>query len=123
MKELINLFKSSKSLVVQALWICIVAYAVASLNVIIMALLTIDDTPGAYLNPKSSLFFAIASFVLVVIVSVYHISTMLRRRKRRSDKLKLSRAKMIRAKSHSHRKWLRLFASLTVKAVRAFPGD
>jgi membrane protein implicated in regulation of membrane protease activity len=115
MKEIINAFKNSKSLVVQALWICIVAYAAASLNVIIMALLTIDNTPGAYLNPKSSLVFAVVSFILVVIVSIYHISTLLRRRKRRSDKFKLSRAKMIRAKGHSNRKWLRKIAALAAQ--------
>jgi membrane protein implicated in regulation of membrane protease activity len=102
-------------MLVQILWICIIAYAVASLNVIIMALLTYNDAPGAYLNPQSSLTFAIVSFLLVVVVSAYHISTLVRRRKRRTDKRKLSLAKQLRARHNAARKKVRELVSVILR--------
>jgi membrane protein implicated in regulation of membrane protease activity len=57
-----------------------------------------------YLDPQTSLVFAVVSFLLVVLVSAYHISTLVRRRKRRSDKRTLSRGKTMRAKHNAARK-------------------
>jgi membrane protein implicated in regulation of membrane protease activity len=100
---------SNRSVIVQILWICIVAYSIASLTVIIHALVIYDRAQGAYLNPRSSLVFAVVSFTLVVLVSAYHISTLVRRRKRRSDRRKLSRGKAQRAKRNAAKKRIRDF--------------
>jgi hypothetical protein len=59
--------------------------------------------PGAYLNPRSLLIFSIISFFLAVLVSAYHLSTLIRRRKRRSDRQKISRLKYIKAKNRPSR--------------------
>jgi membrane protein implicated in regulation of membrane protease activity len=107
MKKLIKALTSNRSVMTQILWICIVAYAVASLNIIIHALIIPRDALGLYLDPRSSLVFAVISFLLVIIVSAYHISTLVRRRKRRSDKRKLSRGKTMRAKHNAARKRVR----------------
>ncbi|MDR2135153.1 MAG: hypothetical protein LBO76_00900 [Treponema sp.] len=109
MKKIINTIISNRSVMVQVLWICIIVYAIASLNIIIHALLIYDKAPGAYLDPQSSLNFALISFLLVVLISAYHISTLVRRRKRRSDRRKLSRAKTQRAKHNAARKRVREF--------------
>jgi uncharacterized membrane protein len=110
MKKLIKTLTSNRSVVTQILWICIVAYAVASLNIIIHALLIPREAlglMGLYLDPRSSLVFAVVSFLLVILVSAYHISTLVRRRKRRSDKRKLSWSKTMRAKHNAARKRIR----------------
>jgi membrane protein implicated in regulation of membrane protease activity len=89
----------NQSLIVQIIWICILLYAVASINILILALNTYKDLPGAYLNPDALTSFAVVSFLLVVVISAYHISTLLRRRKRRSDRQKMSRRRFIIAAS------------------------
>jgi membrane protein implicated in regulation of membrane protease activity len=43
--------------------------------------------PSSYLNPSVLTAFAIISFVLTLLISAYHLSTMLRRRKRKTDRL------------------------------------
>jgi hypothetical protein len=89
---------------VYILWICIIVYAIASINVLVLAVSTYKNAPGAYLNPQSLFLFAIISFVLAVAVSAYHLSTLLRRRKRRSDRQKISRLKYIKAKNRPSRR-------------------
>ncbi|MDR3146324.1 MAG: hypothetical protein LBU21_08600, partial [Treponema sp.] len=109
MKKIINTIINNRSVMVQVLWICIIAYVIASLNIIIHALLIYDRAQGAFLDPRSSLIFAVISFLLVLLISAYHISTLVRRRKRRSDRRKLSRAKTQRAKHNAARKRVREF--------------
>jgi membrane protein implicated in regulation of membrane protease activity len=109
MKKIVNAIISNRSVMVQILWICIVAYAVASLNIIVHAFFIYDKARGAYLDPQSSLLFAIISFLLVVLISAYHISTLVRRRKRRTDRRKLSKGKAQRAKHNAARKRAREF--------------
>jgi hypothetical protein len=60
--------------------------------------------PGAYLNPQSLLLFSVISFLLTVAVSAYHLSTLIRRRKRRSDRQKISRLKYIKARNRPSRR-------------------
>jgi membrane protein implicated in regulation of membrane protease activity len=85
----------NQSFIVQVIWICILLYAVASIYVLVLALNTSKDLPGAYLNPSTSTSFAVVSFLLVAVISAYHISTLVRRRKRRSDRQRMSRRKFI----------------------------
>jgi membrane protein implicated in regulation of membrane protease activity len=119
MKSILTLLKANKSPFIFVLWICIVAYAVASLNIIVHALLIYDIAQGAYLNPQSSLLYAILSFILVLLVAVYHISNMLRRRKRRTDRPKLSKGKALRAKRNAARKRVRELLSVT--SIEQYP--
>jgi membrane protein implicated in regulation of membrane protease activity len=95
MESLFKKLWKNQSLIVQVIWICILLYAVASINILILALNTYRDLPGAYLNPDALTGFAIVSFLLVVVISVYHISSLIRRRKRRSDRQRMSRRKFI----------------------------
>jgi membrane protein implicated in regulation of membrane protease activity len=85
----------NQSLIVQVIWICILLYAVASINVLILALTTYKNLQDAYLNPRALTAFSLVSFLLVVVISIYHISTLLRRRKRRSDRQRMSRRKLV----------------------------
>jgi hypothetical protein len=89
---------------VYILWICIIVYAIASANVLILAISTYQELPGAYLNPQTLLLFSVISFILTVAVSAYHLSTMIRRRKRRTDRQKISRIKYIKAQNRPSRR-------------------
>jgi membrane protein implicated in regulation of membrane protease activity len=95
MESIFKRLWKNQSFIVQVIWICILLYAVASINILILALNTYRDLPGAYLNPDALTGFAIVSFLLVVVISVYHISSLIRRRKRRSDRQRMSRRKFI----------------------------
>jgi hypothetical protein len=97
MENAFKKFWKNQSLIVQIIWVCILLYAVASINVLILALITYKDLPGAYLNPNALIGFAIISFLLVVMISAYHISSLIRRRKRRSDRQRISRRKYVMA--------------------------
>jgi membrane protein implicated in regulation of membrane protease activity len=85
----------NQSLIVQVIWICILLYAVASVYVLLLALNTYQDLPGAYLDPRALIGFAVVSFLLVAVIAAYHISTLIRRRKRRSDRQRMSRRKTV----------------------------
>jgi pilus assembly protein TadC len=104
MKNIKETFVRTRSQIVYILWICIIVYAIASINVLILAVTTYKELPGAYLNPQSLSLFSIISFILVVAVSAYHLSTLIRRRKRRSDRKKISRIKYIKAKNRPSRR-------------------
>jgi membrane protein implicated in regulation of membrane protease activity len=43
--------------------------------------------PGAYLNSEICVVYSIISFVLTAFIAAYHLSTMFRRRKRKTDRL------------------------------------
>jgi uncharacterized membrane protein YbhN (UPF0104 family) len=98
MKNVLEKILKSRSLIVHVIWIGILIYAIASINVLVLAFKTYRQVPGAFLNPHALLFFSVISFVMVVLVAVYHLSTLIRRRKRRSDKMKISRRKYLQAK-------------------------
>ncbi|MDR0760693.1 MAG: hypothetical protein LBF74_11405 [Treponema sp.] len=95
-----NVFKKlwkNQSLIVQVIWICILLYAVASIYVLLLALSTYRYLPGAYLDPRALIGFAVVSFLLTTVISAYHISTLIRRRKRRADRQRMSRRKFVMA--------------------------
>lgn len=77
----------SRSHVSRVIFILIVLYCVASVNVLILAL---GMLPYYEANQSVSYLligFTISSFILTLFISAYHLSTMLRRRKRRADRL------------------------------------
>jgi uncharacterized membrane protein len=92
-----NLFRY-KSAISQFLLILIIVYAVASINLLIVAMNWYKSMPGAFLNHYVLIVFSVISFLLVILVAAYHLSSLIRRRKRRTDQQRLSRARFVRAK-------------------------
>jgi hypothetical protein len=76
----------NKSYFAQIVFILIILYCVSSINVLMLAFGVLPYVPGVYLNPGVLIGFAILAFVLTLCVSTYHLSTMLRSKKRKSDK-------------------------------------
>ena len=96
-----NLFDAigqKKSLLMQISLIALIVYAISSVSLLVFAAQWLKSNPHSYLDPKAAIGYAIISFVLVALITAYHLSTLLRRRKRRTDRQRLSRAKFIRAK-------------------------
>ena len=96
-----NLFSTigqKRSLLMQICLIVLIVYAVASVSLLVFAIQWLKTNPHSFLDPRAAIGYAIISFVLVAVIAAYHLSTLLRRRKRRSDRQRLSRAKFIRAK-------------------------
>jgi membrane protein implicated in regulation of membrane protease activity len=81
-KEL--LFKN-KSLALQILFILIILYAVSVISVLCIALGVLPYLHYKFYL-KDNIPYAIISFVLAVLLSAYHLSDMLRNRKRKTDK-------------------------------------
>lgn len=79
-------FLLNKSRISQVIFIVIIMYCVSSMNVLILALGIMPYIPGVYLNPYVLIVFAIISFVITLLVSIYHLSTMIRKRKRKCDR-------------------------------------
>jgi membrane protein implicated in regulation of membrane protease activity len=75
----------AKSGVSRIIFILIILYSVTSINVMVMALGIVPFVQGMENNPLLLTWFAILSFVVTLIVSAYHLSTMLRSRKRSCD--------------------------------------
>ena len=94
-----------KSHVMQVSLFVLIIYAVASISLMIFAIRWAAAHPGFTLNPKAIIGYAVISFLLVVIMAVYHLSSMVRRRKRRSDHPKLSRARFVRAKHRTSQRY------------------
>jgi hypothetical protein len=80
-----NEFWANKSRVSQVIFILIILYAVSSICVLLPALGILPFLPDAYLNPYVLLGFALVSFAFTVFISAFHLSTMIKRRKRRTD--------------------------------------
>jgi len=96
-----NLFGAmgqKKSLLMQISLIVLIVYAIASISLLVFAAQWLKANPHSYLDPNAAIAYAIVSFALVVLIAAYHLSNLLRRRKRRTDRQRLSRAKFIRAK-------------------------
>jgi hypothetical protein len=70
---------------VQVVFILVILYAISSINVLMLAYGLLQYLPGAFLNPSVIVAFALISFVLTILTSVYHLATMLRGRKRKVD--------------------------------------
>jgi membrane protein implicated in regulation of membrane protease activity len=93
-----------RSLFVRISLIILVVYSAASVNLLIIAAGWQKNRPGAFLNIKTLFWFSVISFLLAAAVSAYHLSNLFRRRKRRSDRTRLSRARFVRAKHRRPRR-------------------
>jgi membrane protein implicated in regulation of membrane protease activity len=82
----IGWFKN-RTFIAQTIFIVIILYAVSSIVVLGVAAGVFHKMPGAYLNPYICVAYAIISFALTAFISAYHLSTMIRRKKRRCDRL------------------------------------
>ena len=96
--KLFNAIGQKKSFLMQLSLIVLIVYTIASISLLIFAIQLLKVSPSSYLEPRAAIGYAVISFVLVVLIATYHLSTLLRRRKRRTDRQRLSRARFIRAK-------------------------
>jgi membrane protein implicated in regulation of membrane protease activity len=98
MKNFIEFWKQ-KTHVSQLLFILAMMYCVSSINVLLLALGVVRWIPTAYLNPQVLIVFSLVSFGFSLVLSAYHFSTFINRRKRRDDRLDLPRVDDIRGKT------------------------
>jgi membrane protein implicated in regulation of membrane protease activity len=98
MKNFIAFWKQ-KTHVSQLLFILAMLYCVSSINVLFLALGVVHYIPQAYLNPQVLIVFSIISFAFAFLLSVYHFSTFLNRRKRKEDRLDMPRADLVRGQT------------------------
>ena len=85
MQKIFSWLKSSA--VWQIIFILIILYSVSSINVLILAMGILPYLHGAILNAPVLVYFAEISFAIAAILSIYHLSTIFRRRKRRDDRV------------------------------------
>ena len=88
-----NFFKNRSRLALFS-WLIVIIYAATSINLLTGWYRHVNEYP----DPRGLIAFAMISFLLVILVSVYHLSSLIRRRRRRTDRQRLSRAKFVRAK-------------------------
>ncbi|MDR0670049.1 MAG: hypothetical protein LBF95_08200 [Treponema sp.] len=91
MKRFVEFWRQ-KTHVSQVLFILAMMYCVSSINVLLLALGVVRWIPQAYLNPRVLIWFSIISFGFALLLSAYHFSTFIIRRKRREDYDEPSRA-------------------------------
>lgn len=75
----------NKTYIAITIFIVIIIYAISSVVMLGLVLGIFPALPGAYLNPYMCLGYAIISFLLTAFISAYHLSTLIRRRKRKTD--------------------------------------
>jgi hypothetical protein len=74
----------NKSYLTQVVFIVFILIAVISINLLLVVLSILSNLPAEYLPPYL-VAFALVSFGLTTILSAYHLSTMVRRKKRKTD--------------------------------------
>jgi hypothetical protein len=84
-------FWKQKTRVSQLLFIIAMMYCISSINVLLLAVGVVNWIPEAYLNPQVLIIFSLISFGFAFLLSVYHFSTFLNRRKRKADRIDLPR--------------------------------
>jgi predicted membrane protein len=77
----------AKSYVVHVVLILIMTYAMSSFAILGLAVGLVPYLPMAYLNPKVCTTYAVIGFLLAAGLGIYHLSTMIRTKKRKTDKL------------------------------------
>jgi membrane protein implicated in regulation of membrane protease activity len=90
MKAFVEFWKQ-KTRVSQILFILAMMYCVSSINVLLLALGVVRWIPQAYLNPTVLITFSLVSFAFALVLSIYHFSTFLNRRKRKNDRVDMLR--------------------------------
>jgi quinol-cytochrome oxidoreductase complex cytochrome b subunit len=76
---------SNRGHVTRVFSIILFLYFIAAVIVLSLAFGLIPAVPEAKNNPYLLIIFAIVSFALTVVISAYHLSTQIRRRKRKTD--------------------------------------
>jgi hypothetical protein len=92
-------FWKQKTHVSQLLFILAMLYCVSSINVLLLALGLVRYIPQAYLNPRVLIIFSLVSFAFAFLLSIYHFSTFLNRRKRKGDRIDMPRADLVRGRT------------------------
>jgi hypothetical protein len=92
-------FWRQKTHISQVLFILAILYCVSSINILLLALGVVRYIPQAYLNPKVLIIFSLVSFGFALLLSIYHLSTFLNRRKRKEDRADMPRADLVRGKT------------------------
>ncbi|GMO52131.1 MAG: hypothetical protein Pg6C_17500 [Treponemataceae bacterium] len=80
-------FFRNRSYVAQIIFIVVILYTVSSINVLVLAMSLVPHLERSYLHPASLIGFAVISFVLTVMISAYHVYTMIYRKKRKTDSI------------------------------------
>jgi hypothetical protein len=75
----------SRSAAAQVLFILSIAYAISSVNTLLLALGVVRWIPGTAFHPRVIIAYCIISFVYGALLSAYHLFTFLVRRKRKDD--------------------------------------
>jgi hypothetical protein len=71
----------------QIVFIVIILYCVSSINVLILSFGVLPYVPQVvYIDPAVFVGFTLFSVALTLVMSVYHVSTMIRGNKRRTDR-------------------------------------
>jgi membrane protein implicated in regulation of membrane protease activity len=92
-------FWKQKTHVSQLLFLLAMLYCVSSINVLILALGVVRWIPEAYLNPTVLIAFSLISFSFALVLSIYHFSTFLNRRKRKNDNIDIPRTDSVRGQT------------------------
>ena len=74
-----------KSYLAQVVLILIILYAVSSITVLLPIRLILRIIPGSFLRFEALIAYAIISVIITLVLCIYHLSTMIRNRKRSTD--------------------------------------
>ena len=85
MGEFKNTWKT-RTAAAKVLFILSIAYAISSINILLLAFGLVGSFPGVSFNPRVIIVYSILSFLYGLILSIYHLFTFLVRRKRKEDK-------------------------------------
>jgi phosphoglycerol transferase MdoB-like AlkP superfamily enzyme len=80
-------FWGNKSYVAQMIYIVIIVYCSCSINVLIFALGAVQFFDGTRFVTEVLVFFALMSFALTLCLGIFHIRSMVKQDKRKTDKL------------------------------------
>jgi membrane protein implicated in regulation of membrane protease activity len=92
-------FWRQKTHVSQLLFLLAILYCVSSINVLFLALGVVRWIPQAYLNPTVLIAFSLISFAFALVLSVYHFSTFINRRKRKDDRVDIPRSSSVQGRT------------------------
>ena len=80
-------FLKNKSYVAQMIYIVIIIYCSCSINVLVFALGSVQIFATVRFVTEVLIFFALMSFALTLCLGVFHIRSMVKQDKRKTDKL------------------------------------
>lgn len=78
-------FFSEKSAPAKVLFVLVILYAICAVVFLVLALGLGPKLNEFYYNPVKLIAFSIVSFFITVLISLYHLITLIKRRKRKTD--------------------------------------